>query len=79
MEVKWLMDDEAKYLDLQELYTEARDEIDRRYPRGHMQVAKIRAGSYQRWLDAHLFMEAITREVAGDWWERDGWRSDERE
>lgn len=68
----WLMDDEAEYLELLELYEEAREDVDRRYPRRKdAQTKMIYKFGLGRWLDAHLFMECASREVRGEWWERD--------
>jgi len=54
------MDDEAEYLDLLELYEEVQ-------PTGRANPDF----DFERWINGHLFMTALAREVRGPWWERD--------
>ena len=69
---EWLMDDEEQYLELLELYEEARDDVDRKYPRvGDTQTKMIYRFGLYRWLDNHLFMEALNKAVRGERWEHE--------
>lgn len=68
---EWLMDDEEQYLDLLELYEEARADVDRKYPRvGDRQTRMIYVFGLRRWIDNNLFMETLAKQVRGEWWER---------
>lgn len=68
---EWFMDDEEEYLELLELYEEARDDVDRKYPRvGDSQTLMIPKFGIVRWIHGHLFMALLSRHVHGEWEER---------
>lgn len=51
----WVMEEDWRELELLELYREARDYIDARYPRGDIQ-ASIALAHFSRWSKAHDFL-----------------------
>lgn len=61
----WITEGEEKLLELYELLTEARDQVDRKYPRKRniQSDAVVQRFGLGRWMDAHDLMFDIEREI----------------
>jgi hypothetical protein len=61
--MEWLDDEDEIYLETLELLKEAREDVDRKYPRvGDNQLNHImRLGVLERWCETHFIMNRIER------------------
>ena len=64
-----MTDDEAE--DLLELYTEAWEDVEARYPRDGLKTLMDRCPTFNtwQWLGAHMFMATLNTHLTTDSWE----------